>query len=379
MDEKVKAFIQLKRSSDKATSEPLPFFFVPADSGKRAFYLLRSLKLNYDILANILADPNHSITKQLLALQRNTEDTFVNQNDSYKFPLEMIKVENVELENTNENCSSINNDNDYYEKKADVLKDPIEIKEIDEIKCESNMSTEIIVEPKIEVDEFSAKETVNNLPPVTKNKRRELGMLLGEQEEYHESLEGKHFREFIHNIFKPKNMKKENMEDKTTIFNVIHSTPGSVARIPNYEWMKKVPPRPSSMKPNFKKLSIIPDIESETRPPLPPKRIKKNSPLNKSLPTLPQKDTKLALIQKFFFSRKKKSPLKIKQDEEKEIDDNISCKSLSKCRLSISFDGDSLTEAEHYALYTSVAPQATDSEFDEISCYYSPVETEPIK
>ncbi|XP_045447470.1 embryonic polarity protein dorsal-like [Melitaea cinxia] len=33
-----------------------------------------------------------------------------------------------------------------------------------------------------------------------------------------------------------------------------------------------------------------------------------------------------------------------------------------------------LTEAEHYALYMAVAPKATASEFDETSCYYSPVD-----
>lgn len=37
-----------------------------------------------------------------------------------------------------------------------------------------------------------------------------------------------------------------------------------------------------------------------------------------------------------------------------------------------------LTEAEHFALYTSVPPQATVSEFDETSCYYSPVEAGEI-
>lgn len=33
-----------------------------------------------------------------------------------------------------------------------------------------------------------------------------------------------------------------------------------------------------------------------------------------------------------------------------------------------------LTEAEHYALYTTMAPHATESEFDENSCYYQPIE-----
>lgn len=37
-----------------------------------------------------------------------------------------------------------------------------------------------------------------------------------------------------------------------------------------------------------------------------------------------------------------------------------------------------LTEAEHYALYTAVPPNATMSEFDENSCYYAPVEAGEI-
>jgi len=36
--------------------------------------------------------------------------------------------------------------------------------------------------------------------------------------------------------------------------------------------------------------------------------------------------------------------------------------------------GMDLTEAEHYALYTTMAPRATVSEFDEMSFYYSLVE-----
>jgi Rel/ankyrin family protein len=37
-----------------------------------------------------------------------------------------------------------------------------------------------------------------------------------------------------------------------------------------------------------------------------------------------------------------------------------------------------LTEAEHYALYTTMAPHATESEFDENSCYYQPIEAGQI-
>ncbi|XP_044747918.1 embryonic polarity protein dorsal-like isoform X2 [Coccinella septempunctata] len=42
--------------------------------------------------------------------------------------------------------------------------------------------------------------------------------------------------------------------------------------------------------------------------------------------------------------------------------------------LHLSGDGLDLTEAEHYALYTVMAPHATESEFDEMSCYYAAVE-----
>lgn len=37
-----------------------------------------------------------------------------------------------------------------------------------------------------------------------------------------------------------------------------------------------------------------------------------------------------------------------------------------------------LTEAEHYALYTTVAPHATNSEFDDQSCYYSPIDSKNV-
>nr|APR62730.1 embryonic polarity protein dorsal-like isoform X1 [Harmonia axyridis] len=56
---------------------------------------------------------------------------------------------------------------------------------------------------------------------------------------------------------------------------------------------------------------------------------------------------------------------------------------ISGDRNSLITDGDSLTlvgegldltEAEHYALYTVMAPHATQSEFDEMSCYYAAVE-----
>lgn len=57
------------------------------------------------------------------------------------------------------------------------------------------------------------------------------------------------------------------------------------------------------------------------------------------------------------------------------IADAQSLRNLCEGEYGITLDPSvDLTEAEHYALYTSFAPHATASEFDENSCYYAPVE-----
>ncbi|XP_053980091.1 embryonic polarity protein dorsal-like isoform X1 [Hylaeus volcanicus] len=163
----------------------------------------------------------------------------------------------------------------------------------------------------------------------------------------------------------------------------------------------------------------------ETLPPLPPKRIRKmpSMPLlprpissqttdsfvgapNKNLPSLPgtlPKSSKQGLFSKLFAKKIKKNkdtvsnvskgsnsslntPESISYLTKNNIPDGslqnprpsaISTTSVKSLRL----EGDEtppygmeLTEAEHYALYTAMAPHATASEFDEMSFYYSPVE-----
>lgn len=61
------------------------------------------------------------------------------------------------------------------------------------------------------------------------------------------------------------------------------------------------------------------------------------------------------------------------------IADAQSLKNLCEGQWGVQLDPSvDLTEAEHYALYTSVAPRATTSEFDETSAYYAPVEAGEI-
>lgn len=167
--------------------------------------------------------------------------------------------------------------------------------------------------------------------------------------------------------------------------------------------------------------------EAEERlPPLPPKRIRKmpSMPLlprpisaqtladsssgapNKNLPSLPDtlpKHSKQGLFSKLFAKRDKKdkcpvpnlsrdndSPLNtsylLKNSVQDVAQSQLSHPSMTSAASVKSFKLDDdetpsyslteagLTEAEHYALYTTMAPHATISEFDEMSFYYSLVE-----
>lgn len=61
------------------------------------------------------------------------------------------------------------------------------------------------------------------------------------------------------------------------------------------------------------------------------------------------------------------------------IADAQSIKNLCEGEFGVHLDPEvDLTEAEHFALYTSIPPQATASEFDENSCYYAPVDAGEI-
>lgn len=149
----------------------------------------------------------------------------------------------------------------------------------------------------------------------------------------------------------------------------------------NYEALATPPPRPKARKPQLTKAVAVSKVDSagnEVLPPLPPKRIRKSLPFNRSLPSIPRKESKLTKLQRLFSLRKKKSKENEVREDAKNCEDEkqiLSRKSTSENQLSSSCEDElSLTEAEHYALYTSVAPRASVSEFDDNSCYYSPVE-----
>lgn len=61
------------------------------------------------------------------------------------------------------------------------------------------------------------------------------------------------------------------------------------------------------------------------------------------------------------------------------IADAQSLRNLCEGQYGVKLDADvDLSEAEHFALYTSVAPHATQSEFDDMSAFYAPVEAAEV-
>lgn len=61
------------------------------------------------------------------------------------------------------------------------------------------------------------------------------------------------------------------------------------------------------------------------------------------------------------------------------IADAQSLRNLCEGQYGVKLDADvDLSEAEHFALYTSMAPHATQSEFDEMSAFYAPVEAAEV-
>lgn len=151
--------------------------------------------------------------------------------------------------------------------------------------------------------------------------------------------------------------------------------------------------------------SLVPESPDSKLPPLPPKRIRKSPPTpparpdhpifpqdppsaqapDKNLPPTPEgmttKQSKPSLFQKLFSKKskpnKKESSLAPRAASmcRAESAGNVSAAaSLRRGSEPVQPPSAELTEAEHYALYTDVAPHATVSEFDEMSFYYSPVE-----
>ncbi len=388
----------------------MPFHFVPDDSGKLAFCLLRSFDSDHDFLANV-----SYTNKQAPVNAVNNSPIVISDDDDVEYALNRrvpVHLQNV-VYLTSHKDSDENNEKENRSENVDELRADLLFDDDDEASAKF-------------VTEYASEENVDNLPTTNREQFRELGVMFSECENGGDPLAERinSDTESVRRFSRASDSKTDPRRKDHFGFHVgLRAALKNAIRIPErklsvhslkskhrpqYEETATMPrptapvffrpigpvllrpvtpvsshpvapppPRPVALKPEVRDLSQF--VEIEVVPPLPPKRVKKNPTFSQNLPPLPEKQSKLAFVQKLLVTMKKKPKPMVDSQVSSNVNDvwKPGQKSMSEFRLSgLSND---LTEAEHYALYTDVAPRATVSEFDESSCYYSPVEMKFVK
>lgn len=362
-DKPVKVWVQLRRPSDGATSEPVPFLLTPLDAGRPAFWSLhRALakKGDYGTFTEILTAEAQK--RKLDAISPDSEtkkkkDSLISGGGLISLPLTVYDSEPKEITKPQPEEQQMEVDS----KKGSFVYDEKEKDSLDELMDHASEIESLLEKPK---DDLSKKDDnsfddlitqVAELDEIYSDARTRLQL---------EELPAIHCAELF--------------DDSQT-----------------YTSLQLAMKNPIEVEIAYNE----PQGKNEKLPPLPPKRVKQVAPGRpdalppvRDLPSKPR-----ATIFSKLFARKGKrhsvSTESLKRNNSKASLDDISPKNSEKgfskwfhrgstgslvvahndAKDSLDIDLD-LTEAENYALYTTTAPHASVSEFDEMSSYYSPVE-----
>lgn len=435
VSEPIKVFIQLRRPSDGATSESLPFELLPLDAGRPPFWSLRR---------NLQKKGDYSTFSRILAADRLLLKKSANSIEAKVSPMPVLLSKNkiIEVEEIDDAPSA---------SKRIVL-------ETTEIAHNSVMPTDESIVPTDTSSIDLTDEVVENSVVTTEiNEEKTLNDLLNQVAELDQIYSDTQAR--LQDITQTINDEVDNAE----ILHAQHIQSMDIQTFDDsnaYSSLQLAFKNPIDIEPPLNILNIqgplieiLPqkrEPEPENLPPLPPKRVRKSDtpilirtvsqgsfkltkneqiailrtsspnlgqlPLNSSI-SRPKSQEMIAPIKKlpptptstlpnpkksnFFsklFSKKpkktsslstSKSSLNSNQDstvnnnkdhiplQNPQPDDENSPK-INSTFKEVDILNLDLTEAEHYALYTAIAPHATQSEFDEMSCYYSPVEAGKI-
>lgn len=378
----MKVFIQLRRPSDGETSDPVPFLMTPLDSGRPAFWSLRRYKPDYRTFSSILtadakllARVDNSATVPGLSVDSQTPETcldnFASQ-DSNNNTEPVTPLVNPSL------CIS-DSYSDLKKKQPqrnifDTSQKQMEI----QVQEPAPSLTSTVVQHSVHfsddlnpaIDNYHIKETQ---PDECKKFDDVIDLV--------DSAVQESFDELIDQVGDFDDMMDSDLHTTDVVatandgiyssFQMAMKNPFEFTEYNTSGYEDVIPPRPSAAKP-----IVTDEFEPETEsysddvlPPLPPKRIRK-SPPRKTLPPVPEAK-KLNIFQKLFSSKRKE---KMRKNSVSSMDSKQSVMENKTEAENVEPDEVTLTEAEHYALYTALAPHATASEFDETSFYYSPVE-----
>lgn len=489
VDQPVQVYIQLKRPSDGATSEPLPFQMLPLGAGRPAFWSLRKAfarkKTDYSTFGKILASESALLANAAPKFPRTIDEYNNNEFDTRKSSNKISALRALNdlynVRNTLDSCNGSIEMNQNTAQNVGHLKNSITDYETNAIPSQTaedteNEQTSRMFKPysnhadKDAIDSNSGtlthakSDSVNDNthalrnPEISKTKSdwfdySEVGkwvqkgqMYLKEKDNEAdfkiETDDSKSFNELLtqvaelDQIYADTHAKlmqaalEQNATDQAmdidvcdnqtyTSLQMAMKNPIEFVDIRNDRRYEDVVPKADVASCPSPSATAKRDGTQETEerlPPLPPKRIRKmpSMPLlprpisshmtpdplveapNKNLPSLPGtlvKSSKQGLFSKLFAKKVKKDKDTISNASRGSNSSlNIQANALhlqtprpsaisTTSVKSLKLDGDEtppygmeLTEAEHYALYTAMAPHATASEFDELSFYYSPVE-----
>ncbi|KAL7301394.1 hypothetical protein TKK_0005839 [Trichogramma kaykai] len=372
IDRTVHAYVQLRRPSDGMTSESIQFNFLPSGRPGNLYSLRRALarkSFNNDTVSNdVTFNNNINVNRYLMDINLESK---VRQS-----PLRPSQKCTLENRASQTSCTNLNNENTIG---PDFNKAQNEWLDCNDVNRWVEQSQEAIVKLPC-ADELETASLNNSAADQCLD---ELLSQVVELDKIYEDTQAK----LMNDQHEAMEIQSDVRDDQTyTSLQLAMKNPLWVNQevAPSQEPFNKeqTPPTPP-----------LPRRDAENKvPPLPPKRIRKTPSMpvltnqmfyapNKTLPSSPKLVTKPGLFSKLF-SRKPKKDASYPNNGLTGITNNtIRCESMPPVRAMARLDGDEtppygaeLTDVEHYALYTAMAPRATDSEFDEMSFYYSPVE-----
>ncbi|KAK9755016.1 Rel homology dimerization domain [Popillia japonica] len=409
--EPVKMFVQLRRPSDGATSTPVPFQMVPL--GRPSIWSLRPIakKRNYDIFSEILAKDSQFPSKRTTALLQDlskqaaaksnevssVETQTINLTDSNDKIADKVddKIEQkvidevAELDElyaqTKKQLASIDDekiveasnnnfdDNKSYTSLQLAFKNPIDITIIDQTKYD-----DVVVPRSPIINVIPTAPEEEKLPPLPPKRAKKLDNQRSYSTKITDINDPSPNRSSEKNLHLLSNLTTDKIDltlpPRSQSFSVTRPKSQCDLNPP----LKDLPPTPCSTLPKPKKrkffsglmsyLSKSTNTSRETTPTARNSLTTTNSllatnTLNRSASNISQHSSASIHI-----------PLKDQPQNADDLNQNkidAANENILPDTYDLNLD---LTEAEHYALYTALAPHATQSEFDETSCYYAPVE-----
>uniref|UniRef100_A0A1B6CGI4 RHD domain-containing protein n=1 Tax=Clastoptera arizonana TaxID=38151 RepID=A0A1B6CGI4_9HEMI len=292
----VQVFIQLKRPSDGAESDPLPFTLTSLESGRPGFWSLRRGKGDYRTFTSIL----QADTKLLTRVGQPKETA-------------VITLESVEEDKQNSATKGINQDNNNnHQQRCQTpelpkISDAYSIlkknKQTSSMEIQGNKTTTSEILPIVDLNsqQFMDLPPLDSIPPELHSSDQKINENINMNDDMEQG-----FNELMTHVNELDDMINSNADPDFGIYTSLQLAMKNPCEFIDFSQMSGyedvLPPRPTASKPAIitpeQQLKV--DKAEEILPPLPPKRAKKTPGPVKNLPPVPE-GKKIINISKTFF------------------------------------------------------------------------------